>query len=116
MSEMEKTKKVVLSVLNASRLGEIEKIKLLNRVAADIQNEFEEVESVENKISEYWLICYQMHGFMSVKNAVLKDEHPIRYIARKNGENDDQNIYYLVNFWEIDQEKYDELTRCFLDL
>lgn len=116
MSEMEKTKRVVMAALNASRLGEIEKIKLLNRVIIDIKSRFEEVISGENKITRYWLICYQKDGFMSVKNAVLIDEHPVSYITRQNGDDGDHNIYYLVNFWEIDQEQYDELNRCFLNL
>lgn len=65
---------------------------------------------------KYWLVCYQLDGFMSVKNVVLKDEHPVCYIARKNGVN--LGTHYLVNFWEIDQEQYDELSRytLFLDL
>jgi hypothetical protein len=60
------------------------------------------------KMTRYWLVCYQLEGFMSVKNVVLKDEHPIGYITRKNGAS--RSTYYLVNFWEIDQKQYDGLN------
>lgn len=115
MSEMEKTKRVIMAVLDNSRLSEIEKMKLLSIITADIKSELEEIRSGENKISECWLVCYQVYGYMSVKNVVLRNEHPVYYIARKNDGN--PNLYYLVNFWEIDQEKYDELSKYlhFLD-
>lgn len=51
-----------------------------------------------------------------VKNVVLKDEHPINFVARKN--DGDPRMFYMVNFWEIDQKQYDELGRYlhFLDV
>ena len=68
------------------------------------------------KMTKYWLVCYQLDGFMSVKNVVLKGEHPIGYITRKNDVS--RSTHYLVNFWEIDQKQYDELNRfpLFIDL
>ena len=131
MSEMEKTKRLVIAVLDASRLGNIEKIKLLDNVSTDIKKEFEEIKPGKNKIideinkinnvlkneiAEYWFVCYQIGGFWGIENVVLKDEYPVRYIARKN--DGGPKIYCLVNFWKIDQEQYDELSRYvhFLDL
>jgi hypothetical protein len=111
MSEMEKTKRLVIAALNASRLGEIEKMKLLNSITTDINNGFEEVKPGEIEKVEYWLVCYQIDGFWGVENVVLKDEHPIHYITRKS--NDNKKICNLVNFWEIDHEQYVELGRYY---
>jgi hypothetical protein len=116
MSEMEKTKRAIISVLNLSRLGEIEKVKLLNGIVTDINDGLEDVKSGGIKMTRYWFVCYQIGGCWSVENVVLKDEHPIRYIIRKN--DGGPKVYRLVNFWEIDQKQYDELSKYihFLDI
>lgn len=58
-------------------------------------------------MSNYWLICYQLDGHYNVNNVVIKDEHPVDYIARKN-ETDAEHLrrYILVNFWEITESQY----------
>ena len=58
-------------------------------------------------MSKYWLICYQLYGYYNINNVVIKDEHPIDYIARKN-EIDSEHLikYLLVNFWEITEHQY----------
>lgn len=50
MSEMEKTKRAITAVLNLSRLGEIEKMKLLSGIIADIKDGFKEVKSGDKDI------------------------------------------------------------------
>lgn len=34
-------------------------------------------------MANYWLIYYQVYGYMSVKNVVVKDERPVDYSKKK---------------------------------
>ena len=58
-------------------------------------------------MTSYWLICYQLYGYYNINNVVIKDEHPVDYIARKN-EIDSEHLikYLLVNFWKITEHQY----------
>ncbi len=56
-------------------------------------------------MSKYWLICYQFYGYYDINNVVVKDEHPIDYILRKNNKKEPRT-YLLVNFWEITESQY----------
>jgi hypothetical protein len=60
-------------------------------------------------MTNYWLICYQLYGYHDFENVVVKDEHPIDYIARKN--EIDSREYLLVNFWEITESQYLRLSK-----
>jgi len=63
-------------------------------------------------MTSYWLICYQLYGYYNNINVVIKDEHPVDYIARKNEIGSEHLIkYLLVNFWEITESQYVRLSK-----
>ncbi len=63
-------------------------------------------------MSNYWLICYQLYGCYDVNNVVVKEEHPVDYIARKNEIGSEHlRKYLLVNFWEITESQYVRLNK-----
>lgn len=64
-------------------------------------------------MSNYWLICYQLYGYHDFENVVVKDEHPVDYIARKNEIESGQLLrkYLLVNFWEITESQFLGLSK-----
>ena len=68
------------------------------------------------RIPKYWLICYQLWGHSDVNNVVVKDEHPVDYIARQSSGN--SMTYNLVNFWEITEDQYFHLSKIpmFIDV
>lgn len=58
-------------------------------------------------MNKYYLVCYHIDGMMSPGNCVIKDEDPLEFIVRINGE---REIINLVNFWEITKEQFDMLS------